>query len=98
VVMVNPEAGTVSVFDTATNARLAELRSAREPSAVVIHPDGKRAYVANRADATVVKIDDLDGTPRVSSRWRSAPSPPAWRCRRPARPCTSPSGPRAGSR
>jgi YVTN family beta-propeller protein len=56
VIMVNPEAGTVSVFDTATNARLVELRPAREPSAVVIHPDGKTAYVANRGDATVVKI------------------------------------------
>jgi YVTN family beta-propeller protein len=66
VVMVNPEAGTVSVFDTATNARLAELAVGGEPSAVVIHPDGKRAYVAVRADATVVRIDDLDGTPRVS--------------------------------
>ncbi|MEZ4403237.1 MAG: YncE family protein [Kofleriaceae bacterium] len=67
VLMVNPEAGTVSVFDTATNARLAELACGREPSAVVIHPDGKTAYVANRGDATVVRIDDLTGTPTVSA-------------------------------
>lgn len=67
VIMVNPEAGTVSIFDTATNARLVELPTGREPSAVVIHPDGKTAYVANRGDATVVKIANLDGTPSVSS-------------------------------
>jgi len=67
VIMVNPEAGTVSIFDTATNARLVELPTGREPSAVVIHPDGKTAYVANRGEATVVKIANLDGTPSVSS-------------------------------
>ncbi|MBK7193127.1 MAG: YncE family protein [Myxococcales bacterium] len=66
VIMVNPEAGTVSIFDTATNARLVELPTGREPSAVVIHPDGKSAYVANRGDGTVVKIANLDGTPSVS--------------------------------
>lgn len=66
VIMVNPEAGTVSIFDTATNARLVELPTGREPSAVVIHPDGKTAYVANRGDGTVVKIANLDGTPSVS--------------------------------
>lgn len=60
VVMVNPEAGTVSIFDTTTNTRLAELATGREPSAVVIHPDGTTAYVANRADATVVRITGLD--------------------------------------
>ena len=60
VVMVNPEAGTVSVFDTATNARIIELATGRDPSAVVFAPDNKTAYVANRGDATVVKIIGLD--------------------------------------
>ncbi len=60
VLMVNPEAGTVSLFDTATNARIAELRTGREPSAVVFHPDNRTAFVANRGDATVVKITGLD--------------------------------------
>ena len=67
VLMVNPEAGTVSIFDTATNARVAEIPTGREPSAVVIHPDGKTAFVANRGDATVVKIANIDGAPSVSS-------------------------------
>ncbi|MBK9034187.1 MAG: YncE family protein [Myxococcales bacterium] len=67
VLMVNPEAGTVSIFDTATNARIAEVPTGREPSAVVIHPDGKTAFVANRGDATVVKISNVDGAaPSVS--------------------------------
>lgn len=67
VVMVNPEAGTVSVFETAGNTRVAELPVGREPSAVVLHPDGKTAFVANRGDATVVKITGLDtAAPDVS--------------------------------
>ncbi len=61
VVMVNPEAGTVSLFETAGNTRIAELATGREPSAVVIHPDGKTAFVANKADGTVVKITGIDG-------------------------------------
>ena len=60
VVMVNPEAGTVSVFDTATNARIIELRTGAEPSAVVLHPDGRTGFVANRGDSTVVKLSGLD--------------------------------------
>ncbi len=67
VLMVNPEAGTVSLFDTATNARIAELPTGREPSAVVFHPDGKTAFVANRGDGTVVKISNLDEAPAVGT-------------------------------
>lgn len=67
VLMVNPEAGTVSIFDTTSNARLAELTVGAEPSAVVVHPDGKRAYVAVRGDGAIVRIDNLDGTPTAST-------------------------------
>ncbi|MCL4225266.1 MAG: hypothetical protein KJZ91_12450 [Myxococcales bacterium] len=65
VVMVNPEAGTVAVFDTATDARIAELATGGEPSSVVIHPGDDVAYVANRADATVVAITGLAGAAPV---------------------------------
>jgi YVTN family beta-propeller protein len=60
VAMVNPEAGTLSVFATADNA-VVQVATGGEPASVVIAPDGKRAYVANRADGTVVRIDAIDG-------------------------------------
>jgi cytochrome c peroxidase len=65
VVQVNPENDTVSIFDATTNAKLNEVDVGDEPVAVVIHPDDDTAFVANRADATVMKIEDLDGSPDV---------------------------------
>jgi YVTN family beta-propeller protein len=61
VVMVNPEDDSISTFTTADNQRLARLPVGDEPSSVVIHPNGTTAFVANRADATVVRVDGIDG-------------------------------------
>jgi len=72
VLMVNPEADSVSIFATggsSTSAsRTAKVTTGDEPSAVVIHPDDDTAYVANRAAATVVKITGIRGTyPEVAA-------------------------------
>ena len=60
VLMVNPEDDSVSVFATSGDIRTAKIRTGTEPSAVVIHPDSQTAYVANRADATVVKVTGIN--------------------------------------
>lgn len=60
VAMVNPEDGSVSFFNTANNQKLATLKTGGEPSAVVIAGDNTTAFVANRADATVVKITGIN--------------------------------------
>ena len=68
VVMINPEAGSISTFRTEDNSKLATVATGGEPSSVVIHPDGRTAYVANRADATVVAVTAIDtGSPVVSA-------------------------------
>jgi YVTN family beta-propeller protein len=59
VVMVNPDDDSVSVFTTADNLRTAKVTTGDEPSSVVVAADGT-AYVANRADATIVKLSGLD--------------------------------------
>lgn len=61
VVMVNPGDDSVTIFDTADDFPIGKVTTGDEPSAVVIHPDGVTAFVANRADATVVKVSDLGG-------------------------------------
>src|ERR1041384_7354333 len=67
VAMVNPDDGSLSVFATADNTRTAKVPTGGNPSSVVISADNKTAYVANRADATVVKIAGIDGgTPTIS--------------------------------
>ncbi len=66
VLMTNPGDGSISSFTTADNERLARVMTGGEPSSVVIHPNGTTAFVANRADATVVRIDGIDtGSPSL---------------------------------
>ena len=67
VVMVNPETDSVSVFDTMTDTRVANVKTGKEPSSVVIGPDDDTAFVANRAAGTVVKITGLTTSPVVSA-------------------------------
>jgi DNA-binding beta-propeller fold protein YncE len=69
VAMVNPEDGSLSVFATTDNARLSRVATGGSPSSVVIAADNKTAYVANRADGTVVRIAGIDGgTPQLDAK------------------------------
>jgi hypothetical protein len=68
VAMVNPEDGSLSVFSTTDNARLSRVATGGSPSSVVIAADNKTAFVANRADGTVVRIAGIDGgTPKIDA-------------------------------
>jgi DNA-binding beta-propeller fold protein YncE/cytochrome c peroxidase len=60
VAMVNPEDGSISIFSTLDNKLRARVPTGAEPSAVVIHPNTTTAFVANRAEATVVKVAGID--------------------------------------
>src|SRR5207253_2892964 len=67
VVMVNPDDDSISIFRTADDTRLSKVTTGDEPSAVVLSADGKTAWVANRAAATVVKVSGIDtASPTVS--------------------------------
>src|SRR6185295_17649664 len=63
IAMVNPDDGSLSVFQTADNSRTDKLATGSNPSSVVIAPNGRIAYVANRGDGTVVRISWIDGGP-----------------------------------
>ena len=66
VAMVNPDDGSLSVFQTSDNARTAKLPTGGNPSGVALAPDSQTAYVANRADGTVVRVTGIDtGTPAI---------------------------------
>jgi YVTN family beta-propeller protein len=68
VAMTNPDGGSISIFLTSNTSRLATVATGLEPSAVVIHPDNVTAFVANRADATVVKVTGINtSTPLVAA-------------------------------
>lgn len=55
----------VSAVDLATATLRWTVDVAREPRAVVIAADGKRAYVAHLVGADLTRIDDLGGEPSV---------------------------------
>jgi YVTN family beta-propeller protein len=68
VAMVNPEDGSLSVFDTSTDMLLSKTATGTSPASVVLTADGKTAYVSNRGDATVVAITGLDtATPAIAA-------------------------------
>lgn len=56
--MVNPDNDSVSVFDAAGQARLAEVPTGASPRSVAIGPDG-RVWVVNMAAATISVIDPV---------------------------------------
>jgi YVTN family beta-propeller protein len=55
--VTNSGDGTVSAFDTASGAVVANVVVGKEPVDVAIAPDGTRAYVANKGSNTVSVID-----------------------------------------
>lgn len=68
VAMVNPEDGSLSVFQTSDHARTAKIATGTTPASVALTADGTAAYVANRGDGTVVRVAGIDGgTPRIDA-------------------------------
>jgi YVTN family beta-propeller protein len=68
VVMVNPQSKSVTIFDAVSQQPRATITTGDEPSAVVIGPDDKTAYVANRGSATVVELTGIDtASPTVAA-------------------------------
>jgi DNA-binding beta-propeller fold protein YncE len=69
VAMVNPDDGSLSVFQTSDNSRISKVLTGPNPSSVVIAGDGSTAYVANRGDGTVTRVINIDGgTPKADFR------------------------------
>ena len=62
VIQVNPENDSVTTFRVSTNEKVAEIPVGKEPFSVVIAPDDKTAYVANREDGTVMKLSGINGS------------------------------------
>lgn len=54
--------GTVTPVDTVTGATLKPIPVGRDPEAIVVTPDGRMAYVANKAPGSVTVIRTRTGT------------------------------------
>lgn len=50
----------VSIVDIATGKRKATVDVAREPRAVIVHPNGKSAYITHLVGADLTRVDGLD--------------------------------------
>ncbi len=81
--MVNPDDGSLSVFQTSDNSRISKTLTGANPSSVVIAGDNTTAYVANRGDGTVTRVINIDGgTPKADAVVSVVPSPSASPCPR----------------
>ena len=57
VFVVNPDSGSVSAIDTASETTRDELVIGRDPRMLAVGPDGHRLYVTSRASATLTILD-----------------------------------------
>ena len=57
VFVVNPDSGSVSAIDTASETTLDEIIVGRDPRILAVGPDGQRLYVTSRASATLTILD-----------------------------------------
>ena len=67
IAMVLPDEDALAIFASDDERLLARVATGDEPSAVVLHPDARTAFVANRAAASVVRVDGIDGAAPVVS-------------------------------
>lgn len=57
VMTVNPDSGSVSAIDTATDTLIAEIPVGKDPRCVAFSPDDRQAFVTSREGATLTIID-----------------------------------------
>ena len=57
VFVVNPDSGSVSAIDTASDTKLAEISVGLDPRILALGPDGQRLYVTSRASATLTILN-----------------------------------------
>ena len=62
------EVSIVDIADPAAMKLVAHEKVAREPRGVAIAPDGKTAFVSHLVGSALTRIDDVGGTPKLSSR------------------------------
>ena len=57
VFVVNPDSGSVTAIDTASETKRDELRIGRDPRILAVGPDGQQLYVTSQASATLTILD-----------------------------------------
>ena len=71
--VVNPDSGSVSAIDTASETKLDELVVGRDPRILTIGPDGQRLYVTSQASATLTILDTQPFS--IRTKLRVGPEP-----------------------
>ncbi len=71
--VVNPDSGSVSAIDTASETILAELIVGRDPRILALSPDGQRLYVTSQTSATLTILDTQPFS--VLTKLRVGPEP-----------------------
>ena len=57
VFVINPDSGSVSAIDTASETKLDEIVVGRDPRILALSPDGQRLYVTSQASATLTILE-----------------------------------------
>ena len=73
VFVVNPDSGSVTAIDTASETKRDELRIGRDPRILAVGPDGQQLYVTSQASATLTILDTQPFS--IRTKLRVGPEP-----------------------
>ena len=73
VFVVNPDAGSVSALDTASETKVGEIRVGRDPRSLTLGPDGQSLYVTSHMSATLTILETQPLARRAALRVGPAP-------------------------
>ena len=73
VFVVNPDSGSVSAIDTASETKLDEIIVGRDPRILALSPDGHQFYVTSQASATLTILDTRPFS--IRTKLRVGPEP-----------------------
>ena len=71
--VVNPDSGSVSAIDTASETTLAEIIVGKDPRILTLGPDGQRLYVTSQASATLTILETQPFS--IRTKLRVGPEP-----------------------
>lgn len=77
-VVANKATGNITVFDVDAGgvpSEAGKVITGAEPVSVAISPDGNTAYVVNRLDQSVARVDGLDNVPSVATSYTVGSEP-----------------------
>jgi YVTN family beta-propeller protein len=72
--VTNLNSQSVSLIDTSTNTKIADIPVGMQPTNIVVNPDGSKLYVANLGESTISEINTSTNTSSIFAENQNSPN------------------------